>query len=362
MLAVLLTALLPGAMADPTYMPMDTARISIPELSTYEMREWVRRVAKERKNTLVVVHEDGVARSVLPREKDALKFRKASEAMITLWLIGMSVPQSDVELDVVVRDGDTLKAGTVWLDAGGRITVSLGSDKPRLTPVTWAELSESYGVVAPDAEERAKFSRRVVGALGQALSLLPPEITAALSDVKYARATEAADVGGHAGAGAAYHRGPGIVYVFDEALKPTAAFVGPVDAPRHTFVRVVLHELGHALADTPWRAGRIEMEQIRVDYEQAVEDDDGPAQDALIARQNALVTELEGLPKDGPLVTAFLEVLGDVDGAPTPYGRTSGNEAFAEAFSLYYTDPAALKRASPQAFAWFEAGHHLPGG
>lgn len=45
---------------------------------------------------------------------------------------------------------------------------------------------------------------------------------------------------------------------------------------------------------------------------------------------------------------------------PTPYGRTSAGESFAEAFMLWKLDPEALERVLPGAGAWFASGAHLP--
>jgi len=43
---------------------------------------------------------------------------------------------------------------------------------------------------------------------------------------------------------------------------------------------------------------------------------------------------------------------------PTRYGRTNLKESFAESFSLFKTDPRALRRFSPELLAWFERGGH----
>jgi|GEM_PF-3184936 len=45
--------------------------------------------------------------------------------------------------------------------------------------------------------------------------------------------------------------------------------------------------------------------------------------------------------------------------APTTYGRKDADECFADCYGLFKVDPAALKRASPGAHAWFLRGEHL---
>ena len=59
-----------------------------------------------------------------------------------------------------------------------------------------------------------------------------------------------------------------------------------------------------------------------------------------------------------PVLRAYRSARDHAKG-PTPYGRTSLSESFAEAFALFRADPAALRRVDPGAFAWFESGGHL---
>ncbi len=68
--------------------------------------------------------------------------------------------------------------------------------------------------------------------------------------------------------------------------------------------------------------------------------------------------EAEALLKRSPLLAAFAELPGAKKG-PTPYGRTTMDESFAEAFALFKVDPDALRRISPEMVAWFVAGEHL---
>lgn len=60
----------------------------------------------------------------------------------------------------------------------------------------------------------------------------------------------------------------------------------------------------------------------------------------------------------GPVLAAYERAL-DGKPAPTRYGEASLRESFAEAFSLFRADPAALRRVLPRAFSWFEGGGHV---
>jgi hypothetical protein len=60
----------------------------------------------------------------------------------------------------------------------------------------------------------------------------------------------------------------------------------------------------------------------------------------------------------GPVLEAYGKALGKAS-PPTVYGETSAKESFAESFSLYRADPAALKRLLPQVYDFFARGGHL---
>ena len=47
------------------------------------------------------------------------------------------------------------------------------------------------------------------------------------------------------------------------------------------------------------------------------------------------------------------------DKGPTPYGRSSLGESFAESFALYKADPGALRRIYPGLYEWFATGQHM---
>ncbi len=57
-------------------------------------------------------------------------------------------------------------------------------------------------------------------------------------------------------------------------------------------------------------------------------------------------------------MTAFSRVPGAASGI-TSYGRESAAEAFAEAFSLFRSDPDALRRVAPEVLDFFQRGKHL---
>jgi hypothetical protein len=77
------------------------------------------------------------------------------------------------------------------------------------------------------------------------------------------------------------------------------------------------------------------------------------------AEVQAKSAEAEDLLRRSPLLAAFAALPGAGKG-PTPYGRTSLDESFAESYALFVADPAALQRVAPEIHGWFATGGHLP--
>lgn len=181
------------------------------------------------------------------------------------------------------------------------------------------------------------------------------------------------------------------IEVYDAALQATDRFSGTPDDPRPEAVRVVAHELAHAVAH---RGNRGRMQLAREGTQKATE---------LIAQHNALVIEMNALidehnarpdpgigkkieaiqrrvaelaaevgtldaemtelvasvgPDRSSLLSKALNTVRPFEQSPTWYGRTSIEEHFAECYALFLTDPAALERAAPEIHAWFVDGAH----
>jgi len=164
--------------------------------------------------------------------------------------------------------------------------------------------------------------------------------------------------------------GPQRIEVYDATLDERGRFVGPTNDPMPVAIFDLLHELGHAIARHDLRAidaerlvllERLEGIQARI---KRLRSKGGAALNQAIEENNATVQHLQALDAqivvrgDSPAVTELTRLLGTTP-APTPYGRTDPNEAFADAFALFHADPAALKRAAPKVHGWFAAGKHL---
>ena len=161
---------------------------------------------------------------------------------------------------------------------------------------------------------------------------------------------------------------------------------------------MIIHELGHALADVRFREKGLISKAAAEEYKRHQ-----PEVDAAVKAFNDKATELE--PRPNAKGTAELKALNDaltkvraetdtrfkeadrlvkqmlandrvnaqagrpaekalaavlaLKQSPTNYGRSSVREHFAECFNIFKNDPAALRRISAAAADWFAAGTHV---
>jgi hypothetical protein len=139
-------------------------------------------------------------------------------------------------------------------------------------------------------------------------------------------------------------------------------------------VRVILHEIGHAIGKREMTALVTEMVESNGQALDLFAEFNRHAKNVpteQLSRFKHMNDELAEIAKimnhwnettqAGALATPAVLVSFDRVRAGqgfTAYGRWNLDEAFAEAFSLYRADPDACRRISPPAFAFFDAGRH----
>ena len=265
--------------------------------------------------------------------------RQAQLAVLTFVGLGLR----DAEIDVLLGNDEDFLPITVF-DDGALLVVEEGQTvgPAQLFPRGPSLGSLTRRGVAVRADD--PWDRVALGVVERALDVLSEPERALVADVVFRREAKAPPELPQATA--LYHESrEATVSLFDRAMLPSARFIGSPSAPWPMSAKTVVHELGHALSARPRRRMRelIAQRQGRTISVEAK------------TRFEALGVEL--FDQDSPAARAFAKLRPPSRGV-TPYGRTSVEESFAEAFALYHLDPDALRRIDPAVHAWFaEAGH-----
>lgn len=275
---------------------------------------------------------------------------------------------------------------TVWHEMNGklRIRARLAEQPMQEPPVSASDLSSRYGIFAPQAGD-VPWSEAQRTRLDEALALLSLAERPLLEGVAFFRYHQkgAKKAEQYRGRYVVEH-GMGRVEIYDAAFTDDdGAFVGePVD-PRPPSLWVILHEIGHAIGGAPYRRlaqdwakgqpGLAQKIQRVYDIDRQLRDitDEAQAQALynegmrLVAEANAegttqaaLGDRLRDEQADRTVLAEYRRVRG-IGNGPTPYGRISMAESFAESFALFHLDPNALRRVYPRVYDWFAAGNHL---
>jgi hypothetical protein len=223
----------------------------------------------------------------------------------------------------------------------------LGTSSPGGTQASSAKRVERFNALGFRISGYSSQERAIVL---EAVSLLPDAALIKLRGLTFVRA--GAPPRDQPDTSARYDPDKHQITMFDRAFagtvvrydKPGAGFSPPS-------VRTVLHELGHAVDLMPLRAAAAKFESER---------DPAKAQAAKMQRDRAAAESGERLPDTkasgiGPASTAFKAAAAkDGSKAITAYGAKDALENYAEAFSLYYADPALLKALRPNTFQYFD--------
>lgn len=293
------------------------------------------------------------------------------------WLAQSGLLETGREYDLVLGDTDGMRPVTVWMDADEAVTVSVGPSigLPEEGPPI-EELVEQFGLGGA-VEDGARFEPRVRGVVREGLALVSEAERAALADVTLRRLGKKSPETGRRWINPAHldtKDGAAELVLFDDFLRPTARFIGPVEAPRHTAFFTLLHEVGHAVDGAAARRGWRELTAAGEDFNQRSQAYNTRVKQARKSRASpsevaALNEEASRLSDERAQLDArraaleklaapsddFRARFGDI----TIYGATEDAEAFAEAFALFHLDRPALERVSPAAAAWFASGGHL---
>ena len=126
---------------------------------------------------------------------------------------------------------------------------------------------------------------------------------------------------------------------------------------------MIVHELGHLLADQPRITYGNQFNRTVDEYNALVSRFNQTQDQSLLPTINNLQAEISKMERNpvvghGPIVQAFLANR-STDKGPTRYADFDDDEAFAESYALFKLDPEALRRIDPPLYQWFESRVYL---
>lgn len=154
------------------------------------------------------------------------------------------------------------------------------------------------------------------------------------------------------------------ITLFDKAFNGLAySFCGTIEKPYSSAHVVIVHELGHLLAEQPRIAFGNYFNQTVDEFNALVSRFNQTQDQSLLSSINRLqieITRMEQQPisEKGPIVEAFLLNKSTGKG-PTRYADFDVDEAFAESYALYKLDPQALRRIDPPLYQWFASKAYM---
>lgn len=301
-------------------------------------------------------------------------------------MIGLFRSTRGSELDLWIPLPDDSRVPiTVLHEPDGSVLVQQGAPRtsdPLLgSTVTPEDLRSRYGIAPSDLGE-ATWTPAHYAALDLALRLLSDEERALISHVPIVREHRPAaylvepENSEHVAAMYTRRRGMPRIELYDILLRnDEKLFCGAPDSPLPRSVWSILHEYGHVIADAATAdAARNVIASVNsyVHLEDRLaEQRPGPTYGTFLvtpdehaelqerqARAEAAIDRADRVSGRGPVLRSYRWARRYSNG-PTSYGRTSLDESFAEAFAMFHTDPAALRRVDIKAYEWFEHAGHI---
>ncbi|MEZ4237580.1 MAG: hypothetical protein R3F59_15820 [Myxococcota bacterium] len=261
-----------------------------------------------------------------------------AEVCFAIWATSLRAYRG-AELDLWVDVGAGPRAVTLWWSAQREVRAAWSEAEPAPAAVSYADF-QWEGPWGPEEAE----------AVGAGLATLSDAELALVADLTLWRGARSDRAPRRELAFFDPAFEPPEIRFFDIAFDP-AGFVGEPDAPGTPAAMTALHEVGHAIADLPFRRAYLAYLAAHERWERTGDPGDRAADREAWRRYRAL-------GRAGPVVSAWEAFRGRRRG-PTPYGWRDPYESFAEAFALAHLDPAALDRALPGAVAWFAAHPHV---
>ncbi len=344
----------------------ETQAFQVDPVSSKDRKKLVQAATKILKSRPLVVGLDG-------RQKIIRQAHIARLPLVVLkaYVLAGKIHKPGAEIDILIPVSHGKKVPvTLITKTDGSVTI-LAATKTR-------SRARQAAYIPRFRNGDAQWSSAHRKTLRLAMSLLPKTDAAFLSDIPLSRYKTARDKR----KGAVYlQKGcTAEIRVYNRAFDmDKLQFVGAPNRPYPASMRTVLHEVGHAIHSQPSRMAacqlqtqeqklntrikrynrRLAVARQRNDRRLAEQlETESRAIGRARKKLKSLAKAVESLMDRGPVLKAYQAATGSSP-APTVYGRSSLKESFAEAFALFRSDRAALKRAMPKAYEWFARGGHL---
>jgi len=350
-------------------------------------------IRSEKVKRLTIVTPDRGEQSIYPRDDSSpptIDWLPLPVLFATRFILNPK--HKGLEVDFLVEtEAEGVTPVSALAEPDGSLRVEMGEPSKSMfaaeRELGRQELAARFGIGAV-VEDDQSWKPLELYSLEKALSLLTKEERAVLSGVAFVRKQRADNGGNGLSAdmlwglyqGRVDERDQREIHLYDtKGNHDVSIFIGEPSRPYPITTMCLLHEIGHAIADyararavyvhsqdhlahknlvTAWNslveAGQLTAEKAsELQGELAV----------LKANEACSSARLEATEKlydknFGPVYAVYREIRRNGKG-PTPYGRTSIKESFADAFALYKADPAALRRIDPNVYSWFTEGGHI---
>ena len=236
---------------------------------------------------------------------------------------------------------------------------------PRYRETSIEQLQDLY-LFSVFQNRNANWTDEQLAIVADALRVLEPQEVKYLRGLKWTRArgNPRTELAGRFRFENVGHRTNQSITLYDKTFEGLPyTFCGTIEKPHSAAHVVIVHELGHLLADQPRIAYGNEYNKTVDKFNKMVSRFNRTQDQGLLSkieRLQAKIAHMEANPvtREGPIIEAFLANRSGKKG-PTRYADFNTVEAFAESYALYKLDPTALRRIDPPLYQWFESKAYI---
>lgn len=303
---------------------------------------------------------DIVSLSGSKMEANSLDWAQIQALWLTVGLMESNTTFAERDFITHSKSEDTVFVSTM-IEPNGTIRItSSKANSLQYAATNKSTLIDQYNL--KDIEDGdVQWSIPEINILGDALLFLTAQERALLEGARFRR-KKSSPFGSESGF-YQFEEDEQSITIFDSAFEGLdCGFVGTVDSPKTTAHHIILHEIGHLLANRPIVQYQRHFNSIIDNYNDLVRQVNAgqPHQEERLEELEREIKELRAGPisRPGPVIKDFQRNRSFSQG-PTTYGDSSIYEAFAESYAIFKLDPDALIRIDPGLYIWFASKQYL---